>query len=262
MHETIRFEALTETGHGGARVQTEAGGIKRLSLPAGNKSGYRLAQLDDTGSLSRSRLQWTPPCDIEIQMRLSERDLPGTWGFGFWNDPFSMGLIQAGAGRLLPALPQCAWFFSASPPNHLSIYDRVPGSGFFYGLMRSMRLPVWALLPGVIGLPLLLFPAGVRLLRRLARVLIKQEGSGIDVDVTEWHTYRLNWQRESVSFGVDGKELAKFEVSPVPPLGLVIWIDNQYAAVTPEGKVRSGAVANPECWMDVRLTDSREEAAR
>ena len=42
-------------------------------------------------------------------------------------------------------------------------------------------------------------------------------------------------------------------VSPNPPLGLVIWIDNQYAAFTPEGKIGFGVLANPEpAWLEVK----------
>jgi hypothetical protein len=43
------------------------------------------------------------------------------------------------------------------------------------------------------------------------------------------------------------------QVSPRPPLGLVIWIDNQFAAFTPEGKIGFGVLKNPElAWLEVK----------
>ena len=59
-----------------------------------------------------------------------------------------------------------------------------------------------------------------------------------------------------VSFRVDGTLVFESSVSPNPPLGLVIWIDNQYAAFTPEGKIGFGVLENPEpAWLEVREID-------
>jgi hypothetical protein len=33
---------------------------------------------------------------------------------------------------------------------------------------------------------------------------------------------------------------------------LVIWIDNQYAAFTPQGQVRFGLEATPPAWLEIR----------
>ena len=41
-------------------------------------------------------------------------------------------------------------------------------------------------------------------------------------------------------------------VSPNPPLGLVIWLDNQYASFTPDGKIGFGVLENPEpAWLEI-----------
>jgi len=58
-----------------------------------------------------------PPCTFSLHARLSGTDLPGTWGFGLWNDPFGLSLGFGGQAARLPALPQAAWFMHASPPN-------------------------------------------------------------------------------------------------------------------------------------------------
>jgi hypothetical protein len=47
-------------------------------------------------------------------------------------------------------------------------------------------------------------------------------------------------------------------VSPRAPLGIVIWIDNQYAAFRPDGKMEWGVLKGKECWIeieDVVITD-------
>jgi hypothetical protein len=45
-------------------------------------------------------------------------------------------------------------------------------------------------------------------------------------------------------------------VSPHPPLGLVIWIDNQFAAFAPDGKIGFGVLENPEpAWLEIKEID-------
>jgi hypothetical protein len=73
------------------------------------------------------------------------------------------------------------------------------------------------------------------------------------VNPTQWHRYRLEWREQRVTFEVDEALVLESHVSPNPPLGLVIWIDNQYAAFTPEGKIGFGVLSNPEpAWLEVK----------
>jgi hypothetical protein len=73
------------------------------------------------------------------------------------------------------------------------------------------------------------------------------------VDPTQWHRYRLDWREKQVLFGVDNEVVFESSVSPHSPLGLVIWIDNQYAAFTPEGKIGFGVLENPEpAWLEIK----------
>lgn len=73
------------------------------------------------------------------------------------------------------------------------------------------------------------------------------------VDQTEWRRYSLTWEEKRVSLEVDNVEVFESAVSPNPPLGLVIWIDNQYASFTPDGKIRFGVLANPEpAWLEIK----------
>lgn len=225
----------------------------RLSLPAGDAKAYRLAQLDDTNGLARRRFPWRPPCSLELEARISSANLPGTWGFGFWNVPLNFGGILTSGGISLPALPQCAWFFSAGTPNHLSFYDNVPGSGFFAGLIRSRRIPLVFLAPGVLAAPFLLWRPTASLIRRMCRLFLAQHGETVDVDPTTWHLYSIELKEDQVTCSVDGQVILSAQLAPAPPLSLVIWIDNQYAAFTPQGRVGWGVSANPECWLEVRI---------
>ena len=105
---------------GNSSVTSVSGGW-RLEIPAGDDRHYRLAQVDDyVLSMRQLRLSHRPPRDIRLRARVSAADLPGTWGFGLWNDPFGFALGFGGTARHLPSLPQTAWFFHAGEPNWLS----------------------------------------------------------------------------------------------------------------------------------------------
>lgn len=222
-----------------------------FSLPPGPAGRYRLAQLDDYRRLPRRRFRWQPPVTLSLTAQASSPDLPGTWGFGFWNDPFSFSLGVKGASRRLPALPNAAWFFYASPENYLSLRDDLPASGLLAAVFRSPLIPSGFLAPALLALPLLFIPAAARRLRRFARSIIQQDAARLDVQVTQPHEYRLEWQPRLVRFCVDGESLFETSLTPRGRLGLVIWIDNQYAAFTPDGRLRFGLLANPAAQLRV-----------
>ncbi len=243
---------------GAAVTRTENGW--RLDLPAGARGAYRLAQLDDYTALSRRHFPHTPPSALSLRARVSAANLPGTWGFGLWNDPFGFSLgfpvrtgdFVGGTEGRLPVLPDAAWFFHASPPNWLSLRDEIPARGFFAGTIRSPRLPSLLLAPGLLAAPLLAVRPLSRLLRRLAGQTVRQEAAAISVDVTEWHEYSIHWLRECTEFKIDGETILQTSFSPAPPLGLVLWIDNQFAAWTPEGRLGYGTLENPAAWLEIQ----------
>ena len=224
----------------------------RLRIPPGPGGRYRWAQLDDYSHLRRSAFRWAPPLRLNLRARVSHPDLPGTWGFGFWNDPFSVSMGLGGTARRLPVLPNAAWFFHASPPNYLALRDDHPAQGFLAATFASTHLPTPLLALAMPALPLLAWPLAARYLRRAARRLVREDGNVLPVDPTAWHTYGLEWLAESVRFAVDGQLHFETTEAPDPSMGLVLWIDNQYAAFPPTGRLRYGTLPNPEPrWLEV-----------
>jgi len=234
-----------------AEVKQTPGGW-RLWIPAGEAGSYRLAQLDDYASLPRSRFSSSGPASLSLRCRASQKNLPGTWGFGLWNDPFAFSLGLQGMAQRLPALPNACWFFHASPENHLAFHDHLAGSGFLAQSFRSPRIPAPLLALGLPGLALLFSRLLSRWLRTVAGQIIKEDSRSLEVDVTGWHTYQFSWRKSGVIFSVDGSGVFESPISPVGPLGLVIWIDNQYAAWRPGGEVGMGTLKQQEAgWLEI-----------
>ena len=115
------------------------------------------------------------------------------------------------------------------------------------------RVPSALTIFGLPGVPLLALPAFARLARGLLARMVKEDAARLELDVTGWHAYRMEWQEKSCRFEVDGRMVFETAVSPNGPLGLVIWVDNQYAAFPPDGRLRSGTLAGPDAWMEVEL---------
>ena len=250
----------------GARVEGISSGslhtAYRLMIPAGPVNKYRLAQLDDYTKLSRKQFPLHIPINLSLSARASSEAIPGTWGFGLWNDPFGLSLGFGGNPFRLPALPNAAWFFGASKESYLSFRNGrqqgsapiFPASGFLAQTFRSPGFHPRLILAG------LAFPFSRKTTRRWMGKVIGEDGIRLGVDVTQWHRYRLEWRAERVSFEVDDVEVFGSPVSPKPPLGLVIWIDNQYAAFTPEGRIGFGALENPEpAWLEIKELELEED---
>ncbi len=237
---------------GGGWIEALGEAHWRLHLPGAETTGYRLAQLDDYAGQARSGFPWNPPMSLSLRARVSGARLPGTWGFGLWNDPFGMGLGLGGGLARLPALPNAAWFFYASPPNHLAFRDDHPAQGFLAATFSSPAARSRLVVPGLLALPALALPAAGRLLRRVMRTRVKETAVALEVDSEEWHHYQLVWRADGVRFTVDGAEAFDTEVSPRGPLGLVLWIDNQYAGLPSSGRLRFGSLPTPEAaWLEL-----------
>ena len=221
-----------------------------MKIPAGDSSSYRFAQIDDYFGLPRRKFPHRSS-NLSLRARTSSLSLPGTWGFGLWNDPFGMSL-GFGANRFrLPTLPNAAWFFGASPENHLSFSNK-PAQGF---LAQSFRSPKFhsILIPAGITLPF-----SPRTTRRMLGKVIGEDSSALDVDVTQWHSYKMDWSENGIKWHVDDSLVFESPIRPNPPLGLVIWIDNQFASFTPDGKIGFGVLENLEsAWLEIEGLEMR-----
>jgi len=229
-----------------------------LHLPPAR--AYADAQLDDTQNLARGSLRWKPPLRFSVRARTSIPDPQGTFGFGFWNDPFSLSLGMGGAARKMPAAPQCAWFFYGSPPLDLPLAQGVPGAGWKAAALRFRQIPPLLLAPIAAGGVLLAsFPPARRWAFDQARRFYSAEERLLGIDPSAWHAYAVEWTDSWVRFSIDGAEVLRSAHPPIPPLGLVLWIDNQYAVASAEKGFGFG-VLPLEREQTLELEDARIEA--
>lgn len=99
---------------------------------------------------------------------------------------------------------------------------------------------------------LLATPPTARRLRHLASRIIHQDAVALDIDPTRWHIYQIEWTTEKVHFSVDRSTIMTTSIVPHPPLGLALWIDNQYATLPPDGKLRLGTLPTTEkSWVEI-----------
>ncbi len=236
----------------GGRVESGAG--YRFSLPGG-ATGYADAQIDDYGAPG-GRFRWRPGATLRLNARFSHatETLRGTAGFGFWNAPYG------DPSRRRWALPQAAWFFFASAPGDLPFAPGEPGRGWFAATLDAGTPAALALLPLA---PVVVALNQVSALRRRlwpgVRARLGIHAAPLAVDMRQWHTYELRWRPDGCSFAVDGRAVLETPRAQRGPLGFVCWLDNQYLALTPRGRVRAGIVDAPqEQWLevaDLRLED-------
>jgi hypothetical protein len=243
--------ALQKKRSRGATITEIAGGW-RFTLQPGGALEYRLAQLDDYHKLARAKHLHNAPIRLSLRARASQVDMPGTWGFGLWNDPFGLSLGFGGEAGRLPALPNATWFFFASQQNFLSLRHSQPGNGQMVGVYRSPRIPTLLLSPGLLAFPLALIRPISRLLRRIGAGFIQHQLTTFAADSTQWHEYSQSWTASGVDFYLDGKNIYTTTLVPQGPLGLVLWLDNQYAAWRPDGRLQYGIMPTPaNCWAEI-----------
>lgn len=218
----------------------------RLGIPAGTARSYRLAQLDDQAGRPRSAYPWNPPLSFSLRARVSAESAPGTWGFGLWNDPYGFSFGPGERFPRLPALPQAAWYFYASPRCYLSFRDDQPASGFYAQVYRSGGFDA-RLFAAAFALPF-----APRTARRFVSRVIDEDAAIAPERTRDWHAYRVDWAKTGSAFYVDSRLVLRTPLSPRGPLGVVVWIDNQYAAFDPQGRIAWGVEANAtELWLEV-----------
>jgi len=246
----------TQTCIGGGKLYVE-NSVLRMAFDSAQQGQYTDAQIDDYDNMPRANYPWRPPLRMQVNARSSQPAatlsstgedtdfLRGTAGFGFWNYPFSI------RGDIL-MLPEAIWFFYASPPSNIALVQGVRGWGWKAQVVHSMRpgsLAATVPLAATIAFGLLTGET-----RPAAHWMQKVSGACealLPVEMTEWHRYTLEWQRNGASFWVDDTLVLHSPHSPTRPLGFVAWLDNQYALATPRGVLRFGTISSGPQWLEM-----------
>ena len=237
-----------QTESGAGRIRIGGDGL-RLGNDAASARGYTNAQIDDYQGLARRDFRWQPPLRFTARARFSHNSgtLTGTAGFGFWNDPFRK------SGLRPPALPQALWFIYAGPDADMRLAPEQPGWGWKASLLDACtpRFLVWAPLLALTA-PLMRIPPLTGWLWRAVQQAAGIADLQLPVAMRDWHIYTIDWQCERVRFSVDGRLLEEISHAPAGPLGLVLWLDNQYLQIAPWGHFRWGMVAKEATqWLEI-----------
>jgi hypothetical protein len=248
-------ERWTQTTIGGGTLKVEHA-VLRMGFAEARQGQYTDAQLDDYGQLARARFPWRPPLRMRVEARSSlpaaitsstmeNMVLRGTAGFGFWNYPFSV------RGDIL-MLPEAVWFFYASPPSNMMLVPGIPGWGWKAQVVHSMRPgALFSVLPMALSTSLALLTGETRPAARWMQRLSGAHEALLQVDMTTWHTYTLEWRAHEALFAVDGEQVLRAPNPPTRPLGFVTWLDNQFAIATPRGVLRFGTVSSGPQWFEI-----------
>ncbi|HEU5012729.1 MAG TPA: hypothetical protein VFT66_09310 [Roseiflexaceae bacterium] len=233
---------------GSGELLLHHGGL-RLLLPGAHHTRYSDAQIDDYGAhFPPTRFRWQPPLRMTVEARASGA-LVGTAGFGFWNNP----LATAGG---LPALPAAIWFFFAAPPSDMPLAMGVPGHGYKAACIDATRPSALAWAPVAPAVMLLNnLPAFKRRVWPRAQRALSISEAMITPATQRWRTYTLEWRHDGARFSVDGETVLETDRAPRGPLGFIAWIDNQWAVVTPQGRLGWGLSDARAQWLDLRRID-------
>ncbi len=246
----------TQTCIGSGTVSI-ANSALRMGFQSAQQGQYTDAQIDDYAGRVRSAFPWRPPLRMEVRSRSSlpaatpsstsesKNMLLGTAGFGFWNYPFSV------RGDIL-MLPESIWFFYASPPSDIALVPGGTGWGWKAQVVHSMRAgALAAAVPTALATGWGLLTGKTRSAARWIQRLSGAHEALLPVEMTEWHTYVLEWRESEATFWVDEALALRVPQPPTRPLGFVAWLDNQYAVATPRGVLHFGTVASGPQWFEM-----------
>ncbi|HEY6042645.1 MAG TPA: hypothetical protein VIX58_10975 [Anaerolineae bacterium] len=229
--------------------------IARFVIDGAQEGQLSDAEIDDHRTVPRARLMWKPPLRMTVRARFSHPDgkFLGTAGFGFWNDPFDwVGNVQSP--------PNALWFFYASPPSDMRFVRRVRGNGWKAAMLNGGKSNAVEMAVGnfVFGLP-----GMSKVVLTLAESRINAGEKLLDeYNMTDWHTYSLEWRERQAGFFVDEVQVLCVEDPPRVPLGFVAWVDNNCTTMGAglDFSFRRMAVAQRE-WMELSLVKIEEIAS-
>lgn len=250
----------TQVLSGGAYARIDKS-VLRLGYDGATLNHYTDAQIDDYTMLGKSDYLWRPPLRMTVRARFSHKaatdtdtskdTLHGTAGFGFWNKPFTM------QGNWF-TLPQAVWFFYAGRPSNMALVPDMPGWGWKAQVINTTACKLAAnVIPATLaagyGRLTDTHPAG-----HAVRRLVGAHEKVVIENMSEWHTYTLEWREHKTAFWIDGNLFFETKSAPSKPLGFVAWLDNEYAIVTPRGELLFGKTTCGKQWLDIDLISIKQ----
>lgn len=226
---------------GHADIERERG-IARFVIHGAVEGILSDAEIDDH---RMEPMHWKPPLKMTVRARFSHSTgrLLGTAGFGFWNSPFDQtGNVQAP--------PNALWFFYASPPGDMRFVRNVSGNGWKAAMWNGGKSNPLEMAAGNFALRL---PGMSKLVFRVAETRINAAEKLLDeLEMTEWHTYSIEWRGRQADFLVDELPVLRAVNPPRGPLGFVAWVDNNCMTLGPDldFSLRRLAVDQRE-WMEL-----------
>jgi hypothetical protein len=221
-----------------------APGVIRLVVDGAQEGELSDAEIDDHRTAPRWNLHWTPPLTMTVKARFSHPagQFVGTAGFGFWNDPFDwVGNVESP--------PNAIWFFYASPHSDMAFERGVSGNGWkaaFLNGGRANRLSI------AVGNLFFRLPGMSRLIFAVAERRLGAAEKVLEVGMTDWHEYRLEWTPLEAVFSVDAMEVLRAPNPPTMPLGFVAWADNNATSMGPGKDFAFKRIAiTRRQWMEV-----------
>lgn len=183
-----------------------------------------------------------------LEFHLQFFPAPGVLGFVMILSDFPSVSVRCTAGCLR---------FQMQPGSLMLLHQisfhwimKFPLTAFWVVIRSPLHFPLWAA-PALLSVPFLVTKSFLHLLRRLAGRIVRQDAAAILMDTTHWHYNSIEWLRESAVFTIDGEIILKTPFSSSPPLGIVLWIDNQYAAWKPDGSIGFGSLPNPYACLEM-----------
>lgn len=228
---------------GHANIEHEMG-IARFVVHGAVEGDLSDAEIDDH---RMEPMRWKSPLRMKVRARFSHTagSLFGTAGFGFWNSPFDQtGSVQAP--------PNAVWFFYASPPGDMRFVRNVRGNGWKAAMWNGGRSNPLEMAAGNLVLRL---PGMSKLVFRVAETRINAAEKVLDeLDMTEWHSYSIEWRERQADFFVDDLPVLRVANPPRAWLGFVAWVDNNCMTLGPDIdlSLRRLAVDQRE-WMELSL---------
>lgn len=220
---------------GGGAVSRRMGAL-HLGLPVQDGTQYANAQLTDYLPEQRN-FQWRPPLRLTLSAfaSLHPNNMVGTAGFGLWNYPYGIG-----ARGIL--LPQALWFFFSAPPSDMPLAQGVAGTGWKAATFNARNWRFLALAPTApLGFLLMRIPALHRALWGVGQRAIGVQEVALEPELlTQEHRYSIEWLPDTARFNIDDRLVHEARFSTRHALGFIVWMDNRWAIVTPQGRFAFG----------------------